>query len=80
MFCLKLNTPLRKVHASSNKKNVIIEKWAGHVARVEYRRGAYMVFVVRPEGNKPLARPRRRWKIILKWNFKNWDGGRLILD
>jgi hypothetical protein len=39
------------------------------------RRGTYRVFVGRPEGNKQLARPLRRWKIILKWNFKKWDLG-----
>jgi hypothetical protein len=30
--------------------------------------------VGRPEGKRPLGRPRRRWGIILKWIFKKWDG------
>jgi len=36
-------------------------RWAGHVARMEEERGAYRVLVGKPEGNKPLGRPRRRW-------------------
>lgn len=33
-----------------------------------------MVFVVKLEGKGPLERSRRRWKIILKCIFKEWDG------
>jgi len=35
--------------------------WAGHVARMGRERGAYSVLVVKPEGRRPLWRPRRRW-------------------
>ena len=31
--------------------------------------------VGRPEGKKPLGRPRRRWQDKLKCIFKKWDGG-----
>ena len=34
---------------------------AGHVARMGEERGAYRVFVGKPEGKRPLGRPRRRW-------------------
>jgi hypothetical protein len=34
--------------------------WAGHVAFMEERRGVYRVLVVKPEGKRPLGRPRRR--------------------
>jgi len=34
-------------------------RWAGHVARMGDRRGAYAVLVGRPEGKRPLVRPRR---------------------
>ena len=34
--------------------------WAGHVARMEQSRNAYRVSVGKPEGKKPLGRPRRR--------------------
>ena len=36
-------------------------RWAGHVARMVEERGAYRVLVGKPEGKRPLGRPRRRW-------------------
>ena len=36
-------------------------RWAGHVARMGEVRGVYMVLVGKPEGRRPLGRPRRRW-------------------
>ena len=36
-------------------------RWAGHVARMGEERGVYMVLLGKPEGRKPLGRPRRRW-------------------
>ena len=45
-------------------------RWVGRVARMGESRGAYRVLVVKPEGKRPLDRPRRRWldtvKIYLK--------------
>jgi hypothetical protein len=37
-------------------------RWAGHVARMGEGRGVYRVLVGRPEGKRPLGRPRRRWE------------------
>jgi len=34
---------------------------AGHVARMGGERGVYRVMVGKPEGRRPLGRPRRRW-------------------
>ena len=36
-------------------------RWAGHVARMGEERGACRVLVGKPEGKRPLGRPRRRW-------------------
>jgi hypothetical protein len=37
-------------------------RWAGHVARMgEERKVYYKVLVGKPEGKRPLGRPRRRW-------------------
>ena len=36
-------------------------RWAGHVARMGEERGVYRVLVGKPEGWRPLGRPRRRW-------------------
>ena len=35
-------------------------RWAGHVARMG-EKGVYRVLVGKPEGKRPLGRPRRRW-------------------
>ena len=40
---------------------VIITIWAGHVVRMGEERGVYRVLVGKPEGKRPLGRPRRRW-------------------
>jgi len=36
-------------------------RWAGHVARVGEESGVYRVVVGKPEGRRPLGRPRLRW-------------------
>jgi len=36
-------------------------RWAGHVACMGEERGVYRVLVGKPEGKRPLGRPRRRW-------------------
>jgi hypothetical protein len=36
-------------------------RWAGHVARMGEKRNAYRLLVGKPEGRRPLRRPRRRW-------------------
>ena len=36
-------------------------RWAGHVTRMVEERGLYRVLVGKPEGRRPLGRPRRRW-------------------
>jgi hypothetical protein len=35
--------------------------WAGHAARMGEKRNAYGILVGKPEGKRPLGRPRRRW-------------------
>jgi hypothetical protein len=36
-------------------------RWEGHVARMGEKRNAYRLLVGKPEGKRPLGRPRRRW-------------------
>jgi hypothetical protein len=40
-------------------------RWVGHVVRIRKERGVYRVLVGKPEGKRPLGRPRRRWADIL---------------
>ena len=35
-------------------------RWAGHVARMGKEKGAYSVLVGKPEGKRPLGKPKRR--------------------
>jgi hypothetical protein len=37
-------------------------RWAGHVARMGKERKVYKILVGKPEGKRPLGRPRRRWE------------------
>ncbi|KAJ4429512.1 hypothetical protein ANN_21681 [Periplaneta americana] len=45
-------------------------RWAGHVARMGETRNAYRVLVGRPEGKRPLGRPRRRWEDNIKMDLR----------
>jgi hypothetical protein len=51
-------------------------RWEGHVARMGEKRNAYRILVGKPEGKRPLGRPRRRWVDNIKRNLRNigWDG------
>jgi hypothetical protein len=37
-------------------------RWVGNVGRMSERRGVYRVLVGKPEGKRPLEKPRRRWE------------------
>jgi len=45
-------------------------RWAGHVARMGERRGVHSVLVGKPEGNRPLGGPRRRWEDNIKTDLQ----------
>jgi len=51
-------------------------KWAGNVARMGEDRGVQRVLVGKPEGKRPLGRPRRRWEDNIKMVLKEVGGGR----
>ena len=58
------NEELNDLYSSPNITRVMKlrrMKWAGHVAHMGEERGAYRVLVWKPEGKRPLGRPRRRW-------------------
>ena len=68
--CRKLrNEELNDLYSSPNTLRVIQSRrmrWANHVARIRERRGVYRVLVGKPEGKRPLRRPRRRWEGNIK--------------
>jgi hypothetical protein len=45
-------------------------RWAGHVARMGEGRCVYRVLVGKPEGKRPLERPRRRWEDNIKMDLR----------
>ena len=50
-------------------------RWAGHVARLEEGRGVHKVVVGKPEGKRPLGRPRRRWEDNIKMDLQEVGRG-----
>jgi hypothetical protein len=56
-------------------------RWAGHVAWVGEKRNVYRLLVGKPEGKRPIGRPRRRWMNNIKMdlleiglNIVDWIG------
>jgi hypothetical protein len=56
-------------------------RWTGHVARMGEKRNAYRLLVGKPEGRRPLRRPRRRWVdnirmdlVEVGWGDVDWIG------
>jgi hypothetical protein len=54
-------------------------RWAGHVARRGATMNAYRLLVGKPEGRRPLGRPRRRWEdnirmdlVEVGWGDVDW--------
>jgi hypothetical protein len=51
-------------------------EWAGHAARMGERRNAYRILVGKPEGKRPLGRPRCIWVDNIKMDLREvgWEG------
>jgi hypothetical protein len=67
------NDELHSLYSSPNIVRVIKSrrmKWAGHVARMGEGRGVYRVLAGRPEGKRPLGRPRCRWEDNIKMDLR----------
>jgi hypothetical protein len=49
-------------------------RWAGHLARMGEGRNVYRVLVGKPEGKRPLERPRHGWEdgIKIGWGCVEW--------
>jgi hypothetical protein len=58
------NEELRDLYSSPNIIRIIKSRrmrWASHVVRMGENRNAYRLLMGKPEGKRPLGRPRRRW-------------------
>jgi len=50
-------------------------RWAGHVAHMDEERGVYRVLVGKPEGRRPLERPRRGWVDNIRMDLQEMGCG-----
>jgi hypothetical protein len=72
------NEELNDLYSSPNVIQVIKSRrmrWAGYVARMGEERGAYRILVGRPEGRRPLGRPRRRCEDHMKTDLREVGWG-----
>jgi len=71
------NEELKDLYFLPNIERVVKSRrmrWAGHVARIGEGRGVHRVLVGKPEGKRPLGRPRRRWKDNIKMDLREVGG------
>jgi hypothetical protein len=66
------NEELNGLYSSLNIVRVMKSRrrWAGHVARIGEGRGVYRVLVGKPEGKRPLGRPRLRWEDNIRMDLQ----------
>jgi hypothetical protein len=74
------NEELNDLYSSTSIVRVIKSRrmrWVWHVAHMRESRGVYSVSVDKPEGKKPLGRPRHRWENNIKMDLQDvgvWTG------
>ena len=67
------NEELNDLYCSPNIVRVIKSRrmrWAEHVARMGEEKGVYRVLVGKPEGRRPLGRPRHRWEDNIRMDLQ----------
>jgi hypothetical protein len=50
-------------------------RWTRHVTRMGEERNVYKVLIGKPEGKRPLRRPRRRWEDGIRMDFRKIGWG-----
>jgi len=71
------NDELRDLYSLPNIVRAVKSRrirWARHVARMGEGRVVHRVLVGKPEGKKPLGRPRRRWEVNIKMDLQEVGG------
>jgi hypothetical protein len=73
------NEELRDLYSSPSIIRMIKSRrmrWAGHVRQMGEKRNVYRLLVQKPEGRRPLGRPKQSWVDNIKTDFgeTGWDG------
>jgi hypothetical protein len=78
----KLHNEVHNLYSSPSIIRIIKSRrmrWEGHVACTRAKRNVYRILVGKPEGKRPLGRPRRRWEDNIKidlrvigWGSTDW--------
>jgi hypothetical protein len=77
------NEELNELYSLPNIVQIVKSRrirWAVHVARMGEERGMHRVLVGKPEGKRPLVRPRRKWVDNIKMDVQEVGGGRGYSD
>jgi hypothetical protein len=72
------NKELRDLYSSPSIIRIIESRrmrWAGYVAGMGEKRKAYRLLVGKPEGKRPLGRPRRRWVDNIRMDLREVGWG-----
>jgi len=70
------NEELSDLYSSPNIRVIKSRiSWMGHVTRMGDRKGVYRALVGKPEGKRPLGRPRRRWEDNIKMDLREVGRG-----
>jgi hypothetical protein len=69
-----------ELHILYSSPNIITHKsrtmrWAGHVARMGEERNVYEALMGKPEGKRPLGRPKLRWEDRIRMDLKETGWG-----
>jgi hypothetical protein len=73
------NEEMNELYSLPNNVRVVKSRrmrWVGHVARMGEDRGVHRVLVGKPEGKRPLGRPRRSWEDNIKMYVQEVVEGR----
>jgi len=77
------NEELRDLYSLPNIVRMVKSRrmrWAGHVARMGEGRGVHRVLVGKPEGKRPMGRPRRGWEDNIKMDVWEVGGGGDLME
>jgi hypothetical protein len=73
------NEKLNELYSLPNIVRVVKSRrmrWARHVGRMGEKRVVHRVLVGKPEGKRPLGRPKRRWEDNIKMDIQEVGGDR----